>query len=101
MQKENKLNMDKFNYKNKVLTMAYHKAYIEKGDVGEFSKILEEFNELKDAFNQNDKVLMICELTDLIGAIQLFAEQKFNLSIEDLIKFSDKTIEAFKEGKRK
>jgi len=80
--------------------MGYHKTEIIKGEVGEFSKIQEEFQELTDAFEQNDKVLMICEMTDLIGAIQLFAEQKFNLSINDLIIFSNKTIDAFKEGKR-
>ena len=47
----------------------------------------------------SDKVLQICELTDLIGAIEEYSK-KFDLSIEDLLKFSDKTKEAFREGKR-
>jgi len=80
--------------------MGYHINKIEKGIIGEFSKIKEEFQELEDAFNQKDKVLQICELTDLIGAIELYASVKFKLTIEDLKKFSDKTQQAFKKGIR-
>ena len=80
--------------------MGYHKNEITKGVVGEFSKIQEEFDELKDGFEQDDKVLQICELTDLVGAIEEYSMSKFNLSIEDLLKFSDKTKSAFKENKR-
>lgn len=79
--------------------MAYHKVEIKRGIIGEFSKIQEEFDELLDAIEQEDKVLQICELTDLIGAIECFSESKFNLSLEDLIKFSNKTKIAFKEKK--
>ncbi len=61
--------------------MSYHTKHIPKGVVGEFSKI----EELKDAVEQQDKVLTICELTDLVGAIQLFAASKFNLSMEDKV----------------
>ena len=49
--------------------MGYHKKIIEKGILGEFSKVKEEFQELEDAYEQNNKVLIICELTDLVGAI--------------------------------
>lgn len=80
--------------------MAYHKKNIEKGNIGEFSKIKEEFEELQDAFEQNDKILQICELTDLIGAIEFFAINNFNLTLNDLIIFSNKTKEAFIENKR-
>ena len=80
--------------------MGYHKNQITKGVVGEFSKIKEEFEELEDAYQQDDKVLQICELTDLVGAIEEYSMSKFNLSIEDLLKFSDKTKSAFKENKR-
>jgi len=79
--------------------MGYHKNKIDKGVFGEFSKIKEEFQELEDAFEQSDKVLQICELTDLIGAIEEYSK-KFDLTIEDLLKFSDKTKEAFRGGKR-
>lgn len=80
--------------------MAYHKNKITKGVLGEFSKITEEYEELKDAVEQNNNVLIICELTDLIGSIESYIE-RFNLSIDDLKKFSDLTKESFQEGKRK
>ena len=79
--------------------MGYHKLEIPKGVLGQFSKITEEYIELSDAIQQNDKVLTICELTDLIGAIGHFAKQ-YNLSLDDLIAFNKKTESAFKEGKR-
>lgn len=80
--------------------MGYHKKEIKKGVIGEFSKIQEEFEELTDAFEQNCKVLQICELTDLIGAIEEYSICKFNLTIVDLLNFSNKTKSAFKENKR-
>jgi hypothetical protein len=79
--------------------MGYHKTNIDKGIIGEFSKITEEYQELQDAYEQQNKILQICELTDLIGAIEEYAKQ-FNLTIEDLKSFSDMTKSAFKEGKR-
>lgn len=80
--------------------MGYHKAKIIKGEIGEFSKIREEIQELEDAFEQGDSVLQICELTDLIGAVDLYVKNKFNLSIDDLVKFSNKTQSAFMSGQR-
>lgn len=79
--------------------MGYHKKEIVKGVLGEFSKIEEEFLELKDAVEQDDIILQFCELSDMIGAIEEYITPK-GLSIGDLKKFSDKTKEAFKEGKR-
>jgi phosphoribosyl-ATP pyrophosphohydrolase len=79
--------------------MGYHKVHIEKGQLGQFSKIREEFEELQDAVLQDNPVLIICELTDLIGSIEAYAH-KYNLELKDLIQFSDCTKEAFKEGKR-
>lgn len=79
--------------------MGYHKLAIEKGELGEFSKIKEEFYELSDALLQKDKVLQICELTDLIEAIEFFSEKQFGLTLQDLIVFSNKTKLAFKEKK--
>jgi NTP pyrophosphatase (non-canonical NTP hydrolase) len=79
--------------------MAYHKIEIEKGTLGEFSKIKEEFQELEDAVSQNHPVLEICELCDLIGAIEMYAN-KFNLSLKDLIKMKESNKNAFLSGKR-
>lgn len=80
--------------------MGYHNLEIKKGILGEFSKIEEEFIELQDAFNQKDKILQLCELSDLIGAIELYIETQFNFTLTDLISFKDKTKSAFLEGKR-
>jgi len=80
--------------------MGYHKRIIKKGIIGEFSKVREEFEELTDAEEQKCKGLIICELTDLVGAIEEYAK-KYNLTLEDLKQFSDLTKSAFKEGKRK
>lgn len=77
----------------------YHIKEIEKGKLGEFSKIKEEFQELEDAYEQNDTILMICECSDLIGAMKHFLS-KYNITISDLIKFNDKTESAFLAGKR-
>ncbi len=80
--------------------MGYHKIEILKGVLGEFSKIKEEFQELSDAVQQEDKILISCELTDLIGAIESYAEDQLNLTLHDLICFSNKTKQSFKENKR-
>lgn len=74
----------------------FHKnKQISKGKIGEFSKIQEEFEELKDAIEQGDRVLTICELTDLIGAIEFYASNNFNLALSDLKAFSDKRKQTF------
>lgn len=78
----------------------YHLTKIEKGVLGEFSKIKEEFDELSDAHLQQNKVLEICELCDLLGAIKHYASEKFNLSLEDLIQFMQSTERAFENGGR-
>jgi phosphoribosyl-ATP pyrophosphohydrolase len=80
--------------------MGYHKTNIPKGLLGQFSKIKEEFLELEDAVDQQDKILVACELSDLIGAIKHFSVDHLGLSLVDLVIFNDKTEEAFKEGKR-
>lgn len=80
--------------------MGYHTREIEKGKLGEFSKVREEYLELEDAEIQGAKILILCELTDLYGAIEEYAK-KYNLTMNDLKQFSDMTKESFIEGKRK
>ena len=80
--------------------MGYHLKEIEKGILGEFSKIKEEFEELSDAIEQRDPILQLVELSDLLGAIEEFSKTNWNISLRDLKSFSDKTKSAFKEGKR-
>lgn len=79
--------------------MGYHTKEIPKGELGQFSKIKEEFLEFEDAVNQGDLILQFCELSDMIGAIEAYIAPR-GLDLEDLKKFSDKTKEAFKSGKR-
>jgi hypothetical protein len=79
--------------------MSYHKTEIPKGKLGEFSKIEEEFLELKDGYEQDHKILQICELADLVGAIEEYGK-KFNLTLDDIIKMKQSTKEAFENGDR-
>jgi len=46
-----------------------HKAAITKGELGQFSKIREEFEELCDAHEQGTAMFEIIEMADLLGAI--------------------------------
>lgn len=80
--------------------MGYHKNNIEKGDLGTFSKITEEYQELEDAVEQANKILMMCECADLIGAIEAFAVEKLGVTLEELIEFKNLTKSAFEDGSR-
>ena len=62
---------------------------------------MEEFQELSDANEQRNPVLELCELCDLIGAIEAYTTTQYNITLKDLIKMQERTKEAFKEGKRK
>lgn len=80
--------------------MGYHKKEILPGELGQASKIREEFEEFMDAYNQDAQVMQICELCDIIGAIELYA-RKWNLTLQDLIQMKNLTASAFIEGRRK
>lgn len=79
--------------------MGYHKSRIEKGKLGEASKITEEYLEWLDGNSQKDIILELCELSDLLGAIKHYVKN-WNMSLEDLINFNNKTEKAFKDGTR-
>lgn len=79
--------------------MGYHIRKIEKGKLGEFSKIKEEYEELLDGFEQGNKLLQLIEMSDLLGAIDAYATQ-FNLSLKDLVKMKNSTKSAFEDGDR-
>jgi hypothetical protein len=79
--------------------MGYHLTKIKKGKLGEFSKIREEFEELEDAHQQGDIILQLCELSDMMGAIEEYLKPH-GIKLEDLKKFSDKTKKAFQDGSR-
>ena len=80
--------------------MGYHSRPIAKGVYGEVSKIREELEELEDSEELGVKIMAMCELSDLYGAIQEFAKRKYDLSMDDLKKMSDRTKEAFRDGTR-
>lgn len=80
--------------------MGYHINAIPKGELGEFSKVEEEFLELHDALQQANSVMILCELADLIGAIEAYAG-KWNITLDDLIVMKERTKSAFKDGSRK
>lgn len=80
--------------------MGYHNKEIPKGKLGEFSKIREEFLEAEDAIEQNNSVMLLVELSDLIGAIESYCEKNHNISLENLITMNNATKKAFNDGTR-
>jgi len=80
--------------------MGYHLTSIKKGKLGEFSKIEEEFNEAEDAMKQDNPVMVLLELSDMIGAIESYCKTKHNITLEQLINMSKATQRAFKDGTR-
>lgn len=81
--------------------MGYHLKEIPRGKLGESSKIQEELYELMDAEEQGVKILALCELSDMIGAIRMYLEAKHpDTTLQDLIQMSELTEKAFKDGTR-
>lgn len=79
----------------------YHIKKIERGVNGEISKIEEELNELKDAQSQGVKIMELVELSDLIGAVELYLEKHHpNTTLNDLIEMKNVTRRAFENGRR-
>ena len=82
--------------------MGYHRAKIHKGTYGMISKIQEEVEELQDAHDQGSKILELCELADLYGAIEGYLGAAHpHVSMDDLKHMSNLTKSAFHEGERK
>jgi hypothetical protein len=80
--------------------MGYHRNKIEKGTIGKPSKIREEFEEFIDAHEQGNPVMELVELSDIIGAIELYASHQYNISLEELIVMKNATKSAFQDGDR-
>jgi hypothetical protein len=81
----------------------YHLTEIPVGEYGELTKIIEELQELIDADEQGAKLMVLQELSDLIGAIDGYLLKHFNgqFSIADLEKMASITKRAFESGARK
>lgn len=73
----------------------FHIREIPKGTYGELSKIKEELEEAYDAEERQHKLMLIFELSDIVGAVAGVAE-KYNFSLDDLVKFAKLRSEVFK-----
>jgi hypothetical protein len=81
--------------------MGYHKAEITKGKFGELSKIQEELDELKDAIDQDVKLMALIEIADLYGALEGYLAKHFpSITMYDVLKMSELTKKAFQDGTR-
>lgn len=80
----------------------YHLTEIQRGEIGELSKIQEELDELKDATKQGVKIMQLVELSDLVGSINLYlAKYHPAIRLGDLEAMADVTARAFHNGHRK
>ncbi len=80
----------------------YHLTRIDKGVIGEVSKIQEEFEEFIDATKQGVAVMQLVELSDMLGAIERWLEKYHpNVTLNQLAKMKDVTRRAFDNGHRK
>lgn len=80
--------------------MGYHVRTIKKGELGKPSKIIEEVEELEDALEQGNKVLALCELADIYGALEAVVETVGGVTMADIIKMAEATKSAFLDGSR-
>jgi phosphoribosyl-ATP pyrophosphohydrolase len=76
--------------------MKFHVDEIEKGVYGELSKIKEELEEAYDAEKQGIRLMLLIELSDIIGAVKGVAD-KHGVSLDDLIKFAEVRSRVAKE----
>ena len=80
----------------------YHTREIRKGYLGESSKIQEELDELMDAEDQQNKILMLCELSDIYGAMDMYLHKYFEgLTMYDVALMAKATKQAFESGERR
>lgn len=80
---------------------AYHTKVIPRGEFGEVSKIREELAEVEDAIEQNNPLLILCELADMLGAIEGYSLKHHNMTLAELYKMTELTRRAFESGQRK
>lgn len=79
----------------------YHIASIAKGELGEISKIEEEFSEFIDATRQDVTIMQLVELSDLFGAIEAWLIKYHPaITIDQVLRMKSVTQRAFKNGHR-
>jgi hypothetical protein len=80
----------------------YHLTEPTRGTFGDLDKVFEEFEELIDADAQGVKLMVLQEMSDVIGAMEGYlAKHHPSITLEDLIKMKDVTKRAFLSGGRK
>ena len=67
--------------------MGFHTREITKGAYGELSKIREELEEAEDAEAQGQKLILLTELADIIGAVEGVAIAH-GATLDDLLKYA-------------
>lgn len=83
------------------LKTGYHLKNIQKYPYGTPKKVLEEVMEFLDAVDQKNKIMILTELSDIIGSITGYLEKNFSdFTIDDLLQMSQATQRAFKNGHR-
>lgn len=85
----------------KASTPGYHLTEIPRGVYGESSKLMEEVLEIQDAEQQGAKLMVLIEMSDLVGAIKGYLKDKYpGWTITDLEHMADITDRAFENGHR-
>lgn len=67
--------------------MGYHVRKIEKGTYGTLSKVVEELEEAIDAYEQGQDLMLLIELSDIIGAVEGVAK-KYGMGLDQLHTFA-------------
>lgn len=78
----------------------YHLRDIAKGTLGDVSKIKEEYEEFLESLEQKNPIMALVELSDMIGAIEAYAEKHHKITLKDIITLKEATQRAFKSGSR-
>ncbi|MBI2102707.1 hypothetical protein HYT55_02620 [Candidatus Woesearchaeota archaeon] len=79
----------------------YHEMIIPKAPAGSFLKIAEEFREARDAYMNHNPIMLLVELADIYGAMELFLEKHSpEISMEDVRRLQEVTRRAFQNGRR-
>lgn len=79
----------------------YHLRQIERGVLGDPSKIREELDEFMDSIEQGVSIMALVELADLLGSVEAYlAKHHPSIALADLKAMSDVTKRAFQNGRR-
>lgn len=79
----------------------YHLRAVKRGTLGDFSKIEEEVDELRESIEQCNPIMALLELSDLLGAMRAYlAKHHPTINLVDLMTMDNATRRAFASGQR-